>query len=83
MQSGMSASAKSMMMSSKLLTTTEQDALASRTGPRRTVYYTKQLSNEAGGQYARTHQYLGEWKSNKCGRVRSEPRVAQAPGMVG
>jgi len=65
MQSGMSASAKSMMMSSKLLTTTEQDALASRTGPRRTVYYTKQLSNEAGGQYARTHQYLGEWKSNK------------------
>jgi len=34
---------------------------ATRTGARRTIYYTKQV--EEG--YARTHQYLGEWKDNK------------------
>jgi len=48
-----------------LLTTSAQEQLASRTGARRTVFYTKQLSKDAGGEYARTHQYLGEWNNNK------------------
>ena len=51
----------------KMLTSAEQEKLASRTGARRTVYYTKQVSKDAGGDYARTHHYLGEWKNNKCG----------------
>ena len=50
----------------RLLTSEEQEALASRTGPRRTVYYTKLVGKEAGNsEYARTQQYLGEWKQNK------------------
>lgn len=47
-----------------MLTTSEQEALASRTGARRTVYYTKQTSKDGGGEFARTQQYLGEWKNN-------------------
>jgi len=49
----------------RLLTTSEQEKLASRTGARRTVYYTKQVSKDAGGEFARTQQYLGEWKDNQ------------------
>lgn len=48
-----------------LLSTQELDSLASRTGPRRTVYFTKMVSKDNGGEYARTHQYLGEWKNNR------------------
>ena len=50
---------------SATLSTTQRDMLASKDGARRTVFYTKQLSKDAGGQYARTHQYLGEWKGNQ------------------
>ena len=50
----------------RLLNSTEQEELASRTGPRRTIYYTKLVSRDTpGGEYARTHQYLGEWKGNQ------------------
>ena len=49
----------------RLLTTSEQDELASRTGARRTVYYTKLVSKDSGGDFARTQQYLGEWNQNK------------------
>ena len=52
-------------MTQRLLTTSEQEALASRTGARRTVFYTKMIGKDNGGDYARTHQYLGEWKDNK------------------
>ena len=38
--------------------------MATRTGARRTIYYTKQLSGPENS-YARTHQYLGEWKDNQ------------------
>jgi len=52
-------------MTSRLLSTSEQEALASRTGARRTVFFTKMVGKDNGGTYARTHQYLGEWKDNK------------------
>ena len=43
--------------------------MASKDGPRRTVYFTKQLPDEGPPtgekRYARTQQYLGEWKNNK------------------
>ena len=52
-------------MTNRLLTSGEQEALASRTGARRTVYYNKMVNKDNGGEYARTQQYLGEWKANK------------------
>ena len=51
----------------------EQERMAAKNGSRRTVYYTKQVpkgdkekATLLGGEqaYARTHQYLGEWKDN-------------------
>lgn len=47
---------------SRLLSSSEMDTLASKNGSRRTVYYTKHLD---GDEYARTQQYLGEWKDNQ------------------
>ena len=46
----------------RLLSSSQLEVLASKDGSRRTVYYTKQLPE--GDGYARTHQYLGEWKDN-------------------
>lgn len=51
-----------------LMTSTAQEARASRNGARRTIFYTKKLPDGKEGEekkYARTHQYLGEWKDNK------------------
>jgi len=42
----------------------ERDTLANKEGERRTVFFTKKLA-EKEGSYARTGQYLGEWKHNK------------------
>lgn len=42
-----------------------QEAAAAKQGSRRTIYYTKQLGKTAADGYARTHQYLGEWKDNQ------------------
>ena len=47
---------------SRLLSTSELDTLASKNGARRTVFYTKQLASD---EYARTQQYMGEWKDNQ------------------
>jgi len=50
------------------MTSTAQEARASRNGARRTIFYTKKLPDGKEGEdkkYARTHQYLGEWKDNK------------------
>ena len=53
----------------RLLTSGQIEQLASKDGPRRTVYFTKQLPDEGPPtgekRYARTQQYLGEWKNNK------------------
>ena len=51
----------------RLLTSAAQEQLASRTGPRRTVYYTKMVGKDDKmvNEYARTHQYLGDWKNNQ------------------
>ena len=63
-----------------LLSTTEQEALASRTGSRRTVYYTKMTSKDNGGEFARTHEaFAGEAREAAGPQVRLEGRGAEAP----
>ena len=42
-----------------------QEAAAAKQGSRRTVYFTKGLGKNPSDGYARTHQYLGEWKDNQ------------------
>jgi len=52
----------------RLLSSGQLEKLASKEGQRRTVYFTKQLPIDSEGdekKYARTQQYLGEWKDNK------------------
>jgi hypothetical protein len=45
------------------LNTSAQESMAAKEGSRRTIYYTKKLTE--GDGYARTQQYLGEWKDNQ------------------
>jgi len=50
-------------MATMPLNMSERDASANKEGPRRSVFFTRKLPESAG--YARTGQYLGEWKSNR------------------
>ena len=52
----------------RLLSSGQIERLASKNGGHRTVYFTKELPPEGNSyekKYARTQQYLGEWKDNK------------------
>jgi hypothetical protein len=49
----------------RLLSSSELEGLAAKNGTRRTVYYTKKLPGEDVNAYARSQQYLGEWKDNQ------------------
>ena len=42
-----------------------QEWAARREGPRRAVFYTKQVEGPPNVAYARTSQYLGNWKNNQ------------------
>jgi len=51
-----------------LLSVAERETLANKHGPRRTVFFTKKLPEKKSASskdYARTGQYLGDWKDNK------------------
>ena len=53
-------------MPGPFLNSLAREKLAMKEGERRTVFFTRKVDEvKGGGAYARTGQYLGEWKNNK------------------